>query len=240
MDFTLSRPIKILALVGVIAAVGGGGLMTLKKPAQSTSSSSALPTVAQLRARAHARHAHAAVKAPAAKPATKAKHTAVPAKPAAKHATHARPKTTPVTVPKTTTATPAATTPAATTPAVTTPAVPPVAANGLPLVLAEALMAHKVVVVSLFDPQSQTDAISYAEAKAGAAAAGVGFLGVNLLDDAVTSPLTAALPGGGLLPDPGVLVYSAPGTLVLRLNGFNDRDAVAQAAAQAQSGRSGS
>lgn len=235
MDFTLSRPIKILALVGVIAAVGGGGLMTLKKPGQSTTSSTALPTVAQLRARAHARHAHAAVKAPAAaKPAAKARHGAAPAKPAAKAktavATPVRPKTTPVAPPKT----------ATTTPAVTTPAAPPVAANGLPLVLAEALMAHKVVVVSLFDPQSQTDAISYAEARAGAAAAGVGFLGVNLLDDAVTSPLTAALPGGGLLPDPGVLVYSAPGTLVLRLDGFNDRDAVAQAAAQAQSGRSGS
>jgi hypothetical protein len=229
VDFTLSRPVKILALVGVIAAVGGAGVMTLKKPGQPTTSSAGLPTVAQLRARAHARHAHATVKTPAAKPATKAKHSAAPAKPAAKHATPVRPKATPVAPPKT----------ATTTPAVTTPAAPPVAANGLPLVLAEALMAHKVVVVSLFDPQSQTDAISYAEAKAGAAAAGVGFLGVNLLDDAVTSPLTATLPGGGLLPDPGVLVYSAPGTLVLRLDGFNDRDAVAQAAAQAQSGRSG-
>jgi len=44
------------------------------------------------------------------------------------------------------------------------------------------------------------------------------------------------LPGGGLLPDPGVLVYHAPGDVVIRLDGFNDRDAVAQAATNALAG----
>ncbi|MHB8470080.1 MAG: hypothetical protein ACYDCH_10045 [Gaiellaceae bacterium] len=108
--------------------------------------------------------------------------------------------------------------------------VSPVAANGLPRSLAAALRKHRVVVVSLFDPQAQTDAISYAEARAGARDAGVGFLPVSVLDGAVAGPLTASLPGGGLLPDPGLLIYRAPGTLVERFDGFLDRAAVAQAA----------
>ncbi len=108
-----------------------------------------------------------------------------------------------------------------------------VAADGLPMPLAKALRHHRVVVVSLFDPQATTDALSFAEARSGAAAARAGFLAVSVLDDDVAGPLTAALPGGGLLPDPGVLVYRAPHSLVVRLDGFADRDAVAQAAAGA-------
>jgi len=226
VNLTLSRPIQILALVGLLAAVAGGGMLMLKAKPPATATP---PTVAELRARAHARE-RATAKTP-----TTAKH-AVTAPATAKHSsrTHA------ATTAKKAAAKVATTTPAATTPAVTTPAAPaaktpvsPIAANGLPTALANLLLTHKVVVVSLFDAQSQTDAISYAEAKAGAAAAGAGFLGVNVLDDNVAAPLTNILPGGGLLPDPGVLVFSAPQTLAIRLDGFADRDAVAQAAAQA-------
>ena len=106
-----------------------------------------------------------------------------------------------------------------------------VAANGLPMTLVNALRKHRIVVVSLVDPQSSTDAVSFFEARAGAAAAHVGFLGVSLLNANVAGPLTALLPGGGLLPDPGLLIYRRPGVLVQRINGFADRDAVAQAAA---------
>jgi len=105
------------------------------------------------------------------------------------------------------------------------------AANGLPIVLNDALRAHRIVVVSVFDPQSQTDAISYAEARAGAGDISLaGFLGVSVLDDSVAGPLTAALPGGGLLAVPGLLIYRRPGTLVERVDGFADRQAVAQLA----------
>jgi hypothetical protein len=55
----------------------------------------------------------------------------------------------------------------------------------------------------------------------------------------VAGILTALLPGGGLLPDPGVLVYRAPGDLAIRLDGFADRDAVAQAAANVSAGETG-
>ena len=119
-------------------------------------------------------------------------------------------------------------------PAVAKPVTPKapvlVAANGLPVSLAAALRNHRIVIVSIFDPQSQTDAISYAEARAGASDAGVGFLGVSVLNNKVAAPLTAALPGGALLPEPGLLIYRRPGTLVQRIDGFADRQAVAQAA----------
>jgi hypothetical protein len=119
-------------------------------------------------------------------------------------------------------------------PAVTEPtskSAPP--ANGLPIVLDDLFRQHRIVVVSIFDPQDKTDAISYAEARAGAADAGAGFLGVSVLDDSVAGPLTAALPDQGLLPVPGVLIYRRPGVLVQRVDGFEDRDGVAQLAAGA-------
>jgi hypothetical protein len=108
----------------------------------------------------------------------------------------------------------------------------------LPAQLQWQLSQHKVVVVSLYDPRADVDAISVAEAHAGATDAGVGFLLVDVLDNTVAGPLTSLLPGGGLLPDPGVLVYRAPGTLAFRLDGFNDRDTVAQAAENAAAGQS--
>ena len=187
---SVGRPVQIFALVALLLAVAGGGVLMLQKKPSA---------------------------APAPAPA-------VAAKPVAHPVTH---QTKPATPTK-----PAAAKPAAVAkPAVVEPAAPRlVAANGLPMPLAKALRKHRVVVVSLFDPESRTDAISYAEARAGAKAAGAGFLGVSVLDNAVAGPLTSALPGGGLLPSPGVLVYRRPDALVLRIDGFADRDAVAQAA----------
>lgn len=208
MDLTVSRPVKILALVLVIAGVGGIASLSMLGKSSTTASGNAQLSVAQIRARAH----HAATTATTATPA---KHVAAPAK----HKTAA--------------------TPAATTTTTVTPAAPPkpkptVAANGLPMVLADALHQNRIVVVSIFDPQSRTDSVSYAEARAGAGDARAGFLGVNVLDDTVAGPLTAALPGGGLLPLPGTLVYRAPGTLVERIDGFADRDSVAALAVNAK------
>jgi hypothetical protein len=109
----------------------------------------------------------------------------------------------------------------------------------LPAQLQYALSQHNVVVVSTYDPNADVDKIAAAEAYAGANDARVGFLLVNVLDDAVAGRLTALLPGGGLLPDPGVLVYKAPGNIAFRFDGFVDRSTVAQAAANASQGDSG-
>jgi hypothetical protein len=59
---------------------------------------------------------------------------------------------------------------------------------------------------------------------------------VNVLDNSVAGILTGLRPDGSLLPDPGVLVYRAPGNVAIELDGFNDRDSVAQAAKNAMAG----
>jgi hypothetical protein len=194
VDLTVSRPVKILALILVIAGVGGVASLSMMGKSSPSSSGPQL-SVEQIRARAHGTVVNQ-------KPAkTPAKATA-----AASTAHAAKPKPKPTAAQMT-------------------------AKNGLPLLLNDALRSHRVVVVSIFDPQSQTDAISYAEARAGAGdVSQAGFLGVSVLDDSVAGPLTAALPGGGLLPVPGVLIYRRPGTLIERVDGFADRDSIAQLA----------
>jgi hypothetical protein len=104
---------------------------------------------------------------------------------------------------------------------------------GLPLPLARALGQHRIVVISLFNPYSQVDGISFAEARAGAQLAGVGFVSLNVLSQAQVGKLTEQL---GLLPNPGLLIYVAPSTLVARISGFADKETVAQAAQNAAAG----
>ena len=106
-------------------------------------------------------------------------------------------------------------------------------AAGLPNSIAAELGRQRVVVVSIYNPYSEVDGIAFAEARAGAKNAGVGFVGLNVLSQAQVGKLTQTL---GLLPDPGFLVYTRPGTLVARINGFADKETVAQAAQNAARG----
>jgi hypothetical protein len=103
-------------------------------------------------------------------------------------------------------------------------------AAGLPEPVAQALGRSKAVVISLYDPYSQVDGTSFAEAKAGAGLAGVGFVGLNVLSQRDVGKLTEQL---GLLPDPGVLVYIRPAALAAKISGFADKETVAQAARNA-------
>jgi hypothetical protein len=193
----------IQILLLVVVIAGVGGIASMQMLGKNGSSGAAALTPDQVRARAH----HTSVQAlhTAKSAPTKQAATAMPTTAKAK----ASPK-----------------------PAVAKPKPAP-PANGLPIVLNDLFRQHRIVVVSVFDPQDKTDAISYAEARAGAADAGAGFLGVSVLDDSVAGPLTAALPDQGLLPVPGVLIYRRPGVLVQRVDGFEDRDGVAQLAAGA-------
>ena len=208
MNLTVSPQIKIIALVGLLAAVGlAASMFVLGGPSnKSTTVTSRTP------AKAHTPVRHAT------KP-----RTAVPVHVPAKHAT------------KTHTVTHAKTHKKAT----------PARFHGnavyaqLPKALQWQLAHHKVVVVSFYNPSSSVDAISVAEAHAGATDAGAGFLLVSVLDNKVAGILTALLPGGGLLPDPGVIIYRAPGDIALRLDGFADRASVAQAATNAIAGENG-
>jgi hypothetical protein len=101
---------------------------------------------------------------------------------------------------------------------------------GLPEPLAQAFGRYSTVVVSLYDPYSQVDGTAFAEAKAGAALAGVGFVPLSVLSQREVGKLTEML---GLLPDPGVLVYVRPAALAAKIGGFVDKETVAQAAQNA-------
>ena len=105
---------------------------------------------------------------------------------------------------------------------------------GLPASIARALGRDPVVVVELTNPQAEVDGIAYAEARAGAAEAGVGFVALNVLSQADISRLTQQF--GQVLPDPSVLVYRRPATLAVRIDGFADKETVAQAAHNAAVG----
>jgi hypothetical protein len=203
VNLTISPQIKILALVGVLAALGLGASMLVLGRGGSKSDTVAASTAAAV---THARTTPAKAHTTPVTTPTPVKHVAKPHV-AVKH--HAR---------------------------------KPAGFHGnqvyaqLPQPLQWELAHHKIVVVSLYNPSSDVDAISVAEAHAGATDAHVGFLLVSVLDNKVAGILTALLPGGGLLPDPGVLVYRAPGDVALRLDGFADRDSVAQAATNALAG----
>ena len=65
-----------------------------------------------------------------------------------------------------------------------------------------------------------------------------GFVSFNVADEKVVSPLSSLLtgaptPADRVLDGPAVLVFVRPNSLFVRLNGFADRDTVAQAAANA-------
>lgn len=211
MNVTISPQIRIVALVGVLAILGAGSsVLMLGKHGSQTQTTAAITTRPQ-RTATHPQTTPATTTAAV----TPKAHRHVVSKPAVHRATHVK------------------------------HAAKPKGYRGfpvyaqLPQALQWQLAHHRVVVVSIYNPRSDVDAISVAEAHAGAVDANAGFLLVSVLDDKVAGILTGLLPGGGLLPDPGVLVYRAPGDIALRLDGFADRASVAQAATNALHGETG-
>jgi hypothetical protein len=102
--------------------------------------------------------------------------------------------------------------------------------SGLPSAVSSAFHGRKVVVVALYAPDVPLDEMAVAEARAGASAAGVGFVALNVHQESQSRPLTKLL---GVLEDPGVLVFRRPGDVFLRLSGYADQQTVAQAARNA-------
>jgi hypothetical protein len=233
VNLSITPHTRIIALVGVIllAAVAGGSMLlgrsgspnAAKTPPARTHAAVTLPTKSATTHKTSHKTTVAATKG-----AKKTAHAGATHAAAAAHAA-------------TTAKAPAST--KATSKAATAKHAPVRHENlvdaNLPQPLQWQLAQHKVVVVSVYDPQSAVDAISVAEAHAGALEAGAGFLLVSVLDNSLAGLLTGVLPDGGLLPDPGVLIYRAPGTLALRIDGFADRDSVAQAAADVLAGQDG-
>lgn len=206
MTLTVSPPIRIAAICGLLfTVIVFGGLRLL---GGGGSDSAAAPHVI--------------------------KHH--PFGPGVKATTHKPAVATPTVTPKTRTAAKSATAPktkkavAPVKPAVDLAAIKAARDAGLPESLAQALGRNRTVVVSLYDPYSQVDGTAFAEAKAGAALAGVGFVPLSVLSQREVGKLTELL---GLLPDPGVLVYVRPVALAAKIGGFVDKETVAQAAQNA-------
>ena len=218
MALTVSPAIRIVAVIGLLLALGAGGAMRFMGGSGSTSSVAPSQSAAVLRAKSAAARTAARAKHPtvATAPAT-GTHKAATAKPAAAAKATATPKTEPVATHAKLAAKPAA------------PALNP----ALPLPLAQALAASPTVVAVLYNPQSEVDGIAVAEARAGAALAGAGFVALSVLSQRDVGKLTEQL---GLLPDPAVLVFRRPAHLAARLDGFSDKETVAQAAQNAADG----
>lgn len=121
---------------------------------------------------------------------------------------------------------------AAPTPAPVNAPEPQLPASGFPRVVDRALARHEVVVLSLVVPGARVDELAAAEAEAGARLGGAGFLTLNVLDESVARALLTKLEG---VQDPSVVVVKRSGEIALELNGFVDRETVAQAAANASS-----
>ena len=107
------------------------------------------------------------------------------------------------------------------------PVIPP---TGFPVAVDMALRQHEVVVVSLVLPGARVDELAAAEAEAGAKLGGAGFLALNVLNEGVARKLLTKL---ATAEDPSLLVLKRSGEVALQLNGFVDRETVAQAAANA-------
>jgi hypothetical protein len=208
VTLTISPPVRIAAICGLLFTVivfGGLRLLGGGDGGDETSVTSS-KAIKHHPFGAGAKTTHKPA-TPSATPRThKAAKTATPAKPQAKPA------------------------PVESKPMIDRAAIKAARDAGLPEPLAQAFGRYRTVVVSLYDPYSQVDGISFAEAKAGAALAGVGFVPLSVLSQPQVGKLTEQL---GLLPDPGVLVYVRPGTLAAKISGFADKETVAQAAQNA-------
>ena len=139
--------------------------------------------------------------------------------------------------PSTVGSTPSATTPTAPAPSKshTHTAAPPkpatrVVAHGMPVVVAQALRKHRFVVVSLSSPGAELDQLASAEAQAGAAASGAGFVRLDVYRQQLGSPILHKL---GVMDTPAVLVVGYHG-IYSDFQGFVDRDVVEQAVADAR------
>jgi hypothetical protein len=97
--------------------------------------------------------------------------------------------------------------------------------------LAGALQGNDVVVVLFYAPGSAYDTIQAREARAGAAAGGAGFLAVDVSRDRHVSSLAAAY---AIRDAPAILVVKRNFRVAVRINGYADRETVAQAAANAR------
>jgi hypothetical protein len=211
---TVSPAIRIVSVIGLLLALGAGGALRFMGGG-SGSESAVVPSRNSAVAQANdvvARASEQTKKIAAAATPTPKTAATKPKVTAAQPKAVAQPKPAP-------------------TPAPVSKHLSAALAAGLPLSVAQALAVSPTVVAAVYNPQAEVDGISFAEARAGAAMAGAGFVGLNVLSRSDVGKLTAQL---GILPDPSVLVFTrGPQPLAARIDGFADKETVAQAATDA-------
>jgi len=99
----------------------------------------------------------------------------------------------------------------------------------LPSPVRGALEHYPIIVVAFYNPHSTVTNRTVTQARGGAETMHVGFVSVNLLDDTVAGTLTALLPAGQILPNPGIAIYDRSGTILHRFDGYLSAAEVAQA-----------
>jgi hypothetical protein len=98
--------------------------------------------------------------------------------------------------------------------------------------LEEALAKHRIVVVVFHTPEADLDATAVREARAGALAAGAGFLAVDVSREGAVAKLALEYE---VLEAPTVLVLTRRSGVRSAFGGYVDRDTVAQAVTNARS-----
>lgn len=93
-----------------------------------------------------------------------------------------------------------------------------------------ALVAHPLVVVSVYARNVTTDTSAMKEAKAGAAEVGAGFVAFDVYREKLARQLATLLSDSTDVTNPEVLFFKRPRTLAFELKGFSDSQVVAQAA----------
>lgn len=233
----VSGPIKVFALLGVVAAVAIGGWMMLLAPggAEAEAAPEAISSQVNglLKATAAARKVAAKANADAKKNSADPEAAATPATPAAKATSKPAVKAAAKPAVK---AAAKPTAKAAAKPAAKPKAVKKrariIAANGLPMRLVAALRSHDVVVVALWGTGGEIDGMARDEAAVGAASVRAGFLALNVIGSPrEAEALTLKL--GVVLRAPTVLFFTRGGVLANTLDGFRDSETVAQAALDA-------
>jgi hypothetical protein len=114
-------------------------------------------------------------------------------------------------------------------PAPTRPAARPTK-SGFPVPVDRVLRHNRVVVVAVYMPGAQVDAVVRREARAAAISARAGFVPISALSERLVRPLVAKT---GVLPDPAVVIVKRPGVVTATLS-VADRDTIAQAVVQAK------
>jgi hypothetical protein len=132
------------------------------------------------------------------------------------------------------------------TPAAVKPAVAPkpvakprplVNADGVPTAIVDALRRSPAAVVALTARGSQIDRMTLAEAKAGARAAGVPYVQIDVLNRQLGRAIARTF---GVVEPPATLIYQRPTALFLKLDGYADSATIAQAAENAKAAAGGS